>query len=496
MQEVLAAPGLGGVELLAGQPTRCRVDHVLVDQRADPPPAASGALLVLTDAATREARYYKLDILLRRAGTAGVGAVVLTGPDRPRQVSESAVRIAERGAVTVLASDGCFTDLVLDASAAVAGDAVLALRALRHAVAELSAQSEGTPIAEEVVVMCGRILDQPVDVSSTPPEPGSATAAAPSPTEPGRSLRSRAGVGHRGTVVEIVLHLGASALLRADAARDAGEGTALRSTAALLAELVLGSDLSPSLVGRARSVGFPVDAWHVVARLEPRGVGADTDVVHRWEALELGVRVALTTAKRQGQTWHAGQLEGAVLLVRSRLSDPGREGAREFQAAVRAVAAQLQRAWHAGGVAAGVGTAKEGVAGLRASAAEARAVLAGLTADAAGTRVAVFDGAGLGRLLRDWYASDSAQAAVADLFAPLERLRADRADEAVRTLTAWLEEGGSAVAAGQRLYLHRNTVRYRITRLERLLDLDLTDADTRLSLLLACRARRLGVAAT
>lgn len=94
-------------------------------------------------------------------------------------------------------------------------------------------------------------------------------------------------------------------------------------------------------------------------------------------------------------------------------------------------------------------------------------------------------------MLLEWYASDSARTSVREQLAPLERLGAARAETAIRTLAAYLDEQGSVVRTAQKLHLHRNAVTYRLRRITDLLQADLTDADQRLALQLACRARLL-----
>jgi hypothetical protein len=56
----------------------------------------------------------------------------------------------------------------------------------------------------------------------------------------------------------------------------------------------------------------------------------------------------------------------------------------------------------------------------------------------------------------------------------LEQPAADRA-QLLETLRAWFAENGSTSAAAARLYVHRNTVRYRLRRIEKLTGLGLTD---------------------
>jgi DNA-binding PucR family transcriptional regulator len=69
---------------------------------------------------------------------------------------------------------------------------------------------------------------------------------------------------------------------------------------------------------------------------------------------------------------------------------------------------------------------------------------------------------------------------------PLLGSRPDVRREHLATLQAYLDGGGIGEAATT-LGIHRNTVTYRLRRIEALTGWDLTDADLRLALLLALR---------
>lgn len=64
----------------------------------------------------------------------------------------------------------------------------------------------------------------------------------------------------------------------------------------------------------------------------------------------------------------------------------------------------------------------------------------------------------------------------------------DRDPMLAETLAAYLDGFGDVAAVGRRLHVHANTVRYRVRRLENLLDGSLADADDRLVLALSLRA--------
>ncbi len=68
------------------------------------------------------------------------------------------------------------------------------------------------------------------------------------------------------------------------------------------------------------------------------------------------------------------------------------------------------------------------------------------------------------------------------LLAPLERYDHEHHGDLVRTLAAYLRHGGNSTRTANDLFLHRNSLRYRLSRIQALLGLDLDDADTRLAL--------------
>jgi DNA-binding PucR family transcriptional regulator len=76
-----------------------------------------------------------------------------------------------------------------------------------------------------------------------------------------------------------------------------------------------------------------------------------------------------------------------------------------------------------------------------------------------------------------------------ELLAPILVGRASVQEERLRTLQAVLESGSLAEAAS-RLGVHRNTIAYRVGRLEHLGGWDLSDPDLRFALGLAARVFR------
>ena len=71
------------------------------------------------------------------------------------------------------------------------------------------------------------------------------------------------------------------------------------------------------------------------------------------------------------------------------------------------------------------------------------------------------------------------------LVEPLAAYDRKRRSDLVRTLRVYLATGANASEAADRLFLHRNSILYRLARIEQLTGLDLKDPHARLALQLA-----------
>jgi sugar diacid utilization regulator len=326
-----------------------------------------------------------------------------------------------------------------------------------------------------------------------PPEEGVSVPVLAGETQTGHFAAPEAG-GEIGIAAGLVLHAAAAAAARfLDLARRAIQSP-IRSRSELLAELLMSdSAISEDLLDRARQLGIAVSGWHLAVRVEADDLDeAEQDEVRRFELLEAAGQAALQAVSAAGESWYLSRIARAIILIRVATSNPGPQaGARAARSAERALQAITARL-PALRFRAGVGAAHEGPMGLRASAAEARGALAAARAARRPAGVAAHDAVGIRRMLMEWYASDTVRASVRDQLAPLEKLGAARADTAIRTLAAYLDEQGSVVRTAERLHLHRNAVTNRLRSITELLDVDLEDPDQRLALQLACRARLLG----
>jgi hypothetical protein len=513
----------------------------LAERFADLDDAPAGSLVVLSRAASAELSDYRLDMGLRWASANRVSAVAAFSAEQ-WQPTVTAMDIAGRADIALISipAGAELAALVQAISREIGGAAESALgRAQEGLNAVLSAEAAGAGLDDlraSVSVALGTLVEfRPDDSGPGDGENGQAGldrgGVRPEAGAPARALEgglaSEVSVpvvvgeapigrlvapdvqGDLAVAARLVLHSAAASAGRLlDLAQRARE-VPVRSRSELLAELLMSeSAINDDLLDRARQLNVSLGGWHVVVRIEADdldGPGPDgsadgphgpdsisRDEVRRFELLETAGQIALQAAGAAGGTWHLSRVARALVLIKMTRSDPGPQaGAQAARAAARALQ-ELGERLPALPFRAGVGAAHEGPTGLRASAAEARAALLAARAARKPSGVAAHDVVGVQRMLMEWYASDTARASVRDQLAPLEKLGQSRADTAIRTLAAYLDEQGSIIKTAQRLHLHRNAVANRIRGITELLDVDFDDPDQRLALQLACRARLLG----
>jgi purine catabolism regulator len=175
--------------------------------------------------------------------------------------------------------------------------------------------------------------------------------------------------------------------------------------------------------------------------------------------------------------------ERAVLLVPQGGSDPP---------ALRALADELRAALAVGleeSVSAGVSRVHAGVEGIRQAFQEADGALTlGRRVLGAG-QAAHFAELGLYRLLLALRSTTELEGFYADTLGALAEYDRKNDAELIKTLDAYFACLGSPTEAAERLHVHRNTLLYRLNRIELVAGIDLADAEIRLALHLALRVR-------
>jgi sugar diacid utilization regulator len=529
IDEILASSPLAGLRRVSASGGDRQVAQVrLAESFTDLDQAPAESLVILSKFASAEVNDYRLDMALRWGAIHRVAAVAAFSREQWQPIV-TARDIAARADIALISipAELEVAALVQAIMREIGGGAELALgRAQQGLEAVLAAESDGggledlrkavsgalgTPIEFRPLAGDGRhggiaagdaAVRSAANGGSGSGGPGARpdgrwAAEVIAPVVVGETLAgylvAPEAHGDFGVAVRLVLHTAALAAGRLlDLARRANE-TPVRSRSELLAELLMSDTaINEDLLERARALAIPVTGWHVVVRIEADDLEeSGRDEVHRFELLEAAGQAALQAAAATGGTWYLSRIARAIVLVRVTTSNPGPQaGARAARSAERALQAIRSRLPSLR-FRAGVGAPHEGPTGLRASAAEARGALLAARAALKPAGVAAHDAVGVRRMLMEWYASDTARASVRDQLAPLERLGPARADTAIRTLAAYLDEQGSIVRTAQKLHLHRNAVANRLRGITELLELDLDDPDQRLALQLACRARLL-----
>jgi sugar diacid utilization regulator len=492
LADLLGSPGLEELEVVVpGDPLRPVHGVTLAEDAQRLEQLDANAFCVLTRACSDALSGYRLDTAVRLAASRGTAALALARASGHEAYPATAVKIAERSGLGLLRIPpqlnlGTLCTLVgreLD------GGAAAALERARRFSELLDVDGLEDPV-QRVFELATRVLGVQIEVTTERALDDRIEVEVCGGGSPVAILSAPAGGGAADAALGIALRLAAAETGRAlDEEARRGEAP-VRSRGLLLTELLLApAQRSEPLTHRARTLGMPIDGWHVVIRLESSALEhrSGQDELAELELADQIARVSLQTARARGGTWHIATTETAHLLVKMRESRPDRRAATDTVATARRIVARLTERFPSLTTRIGIGGAHPGVAGLRTSALEARAALASASA----SDVVAFDAAGLRQLLVEWYTSDTVRESVHELLAPLDRLGQRRSRTAIETLRAYLDHEGSLSKTGQALHLHRNAVAYRVKRIFELLELDPQDPDQRLALHLACRAREL-----
>jgi PucR family transcriptional regulator, purine catabolism regulatory protein len=262
-------------------------------------------------------------------------------------------------------------------------------------------------------------------------------------------------------------HACAIELVRARAARDARDEVEEE----LLDVLTAGRPGSQQAAReRAKRKGFDVDAPYLVIAAESSEPDRAPKIRLAWERLLATMRSSALVRARGDATL------AVVSLAGRRVMEP-RTLVEQLHRAARTAAAVP--------VAVGYGAVRTGTAEIASSAREAEQALTMGRRLFGPDSATAFADLGLYRLL---YALQPLPELRAFRDDALTRLRAkDRGGVLLRTLGAYLATNGSPTDAADRLHLHRNTVLYRLGRIEDLLGVNLRNAEVRLALHLALK---------
>ena len=507
--ELLQVPALRGVRVLAGDAnSRFATSIRFVEDAQGLSTLPAESIAVLSKAVSADSQGYKLDINLRQAAGQGIAGLVLTGRSAPGPIAMTAAMLASRSGVVVLAApeDLDVVELIVAAAAGIAGWADGELRRADEALTRLRTM-EPQPVpgdTAEFLRVGSEALD--LDLTVRAPEAGDVFARILLDGQEVSTISARMPHGHRGAASRIVVSAIAAAMERSLSAAVHGPGIPIRTRSAVLGDILVADDAnSARLADQARRLGVSVDGWHralmlhLVKPKEPpsfdflQTIGeAALRAVRAGPHEDYSARASLATPGSQtpqsgASRWHLARWEDRIVLVEMWQRQPRLDVGRLGMAAGRDVLASMGAQFPQLRFRCGVGMAHQGVQGLRASVAEARVALGAPNRN----NLVGYDAAGLKSMLLEWYGTDTARQAVRELLTPLEELGGERAETAITTLQAYLDEQGSLVRVAERLHLHRNAIVYRMQQIKKLLKVDLDDADQRLAVQLACRARLL-----
>jgi purine catabolism regulator len=238
-----------------------------------------------------------------------------------------------------------------------------------------------------------------------------------------------------------------------------------------------------TLLQQAKRLGYDLLVSHVVlvARIDSVATGpvraSRSD--ERWDGLEESI--ARTGTTRGGRVlWRIRNNGAEFVFPAEELRDE-----RRLATTLRDELQGFSRSSGDGVISVGVGTIRDGIAGIRRSHAEARqALLLGRRMQGPG-HLTLFGDLGVFRLI---FAAEGLPE-LHDLYTQAlgALLAYDRVNSAnlVETLGAFFAANGSPKEAAERLGVHRNTVLYRLDRIRDITDYDLDDSSLRLRLQLA-----------
>ena len=138
----------------------------------------------------------------------------------------------------------------------------------------------------------------------------------------------------------------------------------------------------------------------------------------------------------------------------------------------------------------GIGNAFGGVDAIKDSVMEAKKAYRVLRSCQAQQGVRYYDEIGIYRIFFDLKSEDVLRHLLQEILGDLVAYDEKNNSEMVYTLEKYLEEDCNIAKTTEQLFLHRNTVKYRIKRIEDILGKDLKDVTVQFNLRLAFKIKR------
>jgi PucR family transcriptional regulator, purine catabolism regulatory protein len=282
-----------------------------------------------------------------------------------------------------------------------------------------------------------------------------------------------------------------AAVCAVEVAKEAAIGEAeARVRGDLLDQLLSdGMDTDQAVLGKARRLGYDPSLPSLVMafRLEARERGATAfrGVERARRQLESAVRVELT--RREARSLVASRGASIVAVIPLQLA-PNDQAALDLAEGIRGRAEVALDGWR---VAAGVGRPAQSHGGLVTTYREAEGALSiGIRVNGPSSTT-YFGSLGILRLLAQVGSGAELESFRHEMLGKLEEHDKKASGELLKTMEALFQCHGNLSRTAEQLSLHRNSLLYRLQRVEEISGLALDDAEVRLSLQVALKVRQL-----
>lgn len=252
----------------------------------------------------------------------------------------------------------------------------------------------------------------------------------------------------------------------------------------LLSDAATGADA----VNRLRRSDVPIDGSHLAIRVDchdPLPPGSSLQAVARCQARI--AEIFLHTLGNRPGVWTQAGTANSILLISTLDREHSSGATAAFVEHLERAIGEASSKYPGLRLHVGLGTPHLGAGGLRASVSESATALRAARARGNHNQVGQFDRLGLGRALVRWAELDGVRPVINQILEPILDQPPRQKKEMLDTLRAYLDSGQNVAKTAEAMHLHRNTVRYRLDRIEALLTVDMADPDDRLLLELSCR---------
>lgn len=293
-------------------------------------------------------------------------------------------------------------------------------------------------------------------------------------------------------VSELLRHLSSLVAMRIEHEVAAIESD-IRLRGELLLELLVSDSPGGSVIRAAERFGLDLGKKHTVVLWDIDGFTAVSRRPDMHEARILRLKRDIVDGLEQGarcrftKVWVLPHSDEFVLIAEGEDRKPEPSAVRSLVRDLQANLQELLTSYGVSGISAGIGFAYAGSGGLRKSFEEAREALAVGTGQFGPASTTHFHDLGIHRFLYGWVSSPRSRDLAQDFLGALIDDNSHSKADLLRTLRVYLEARGKSAAA-QELGIHRNTLNYRLSRIEELLHVDLSDPVVQMVMQLLVRA--------